>query len=58
MKLSTLGIAFGPAVLVIAAKFALDPAWLKEWSLPACIALGVVIGVFGAIAARTLEPRD
>ena len=58
MKISTIALAFGPATLVIAAKFALDPAWLREWSVPACLALGAVIGASGALAARTLEPRD
>ncbi|MCZ8254697.1 MAG: hypothetical protein O9327_03295 [Polaromonas sp.] len=58
MKPSTAAIAFGPALLVLCAKFAIEPTWLSEWSLPACLALGAAIGVFGAMAARVVEPRD
>jgi hypothetical protein len=57
MKLSTLTIAFGPIALILALKFAIEPAWLKETSLLDCLGLGAVMGAFGGIAARILE-RD
>lgn len=56
MKLSTLAIAFGPAVLALTVKFALDPAWLKEWSLLACLSLGAGVGYFAGMAANIVEP--
>lgn len=58
MKPSTLAIAFGPAVLVLAARFAIQPTWLNAWSTAECLALGAVIGVLGAIAASTWQPRE
>jgi hypothetical protein len=58
MKLTTLAIAFGPPALVLAAKFAIEPAWLQDFSLAACVGLGGVIGVFGAVAARIVDPGD
>ena len=58
MKLSTIAIAIGPPVVVLAAKFALDPSWLNHVSMGACAALGAVIGVAGAVAATTLRAPD
>lgn len=56
MKASTLAIAFGPAVLALATKTALEPAWLGGVSFASCMALGAVLGIAGAIAMITLEP--
>ena len=57
MKLTTIAIAFGPAALVLVTKFALEPTWLSGTSFLACAAIGALIGAFGGLAVRIVEPR-
>jgi hypothetical protein len=58
MKLTTLALAFGPGALAIAIPVALEPAWLDDFGIVACITLGSVLGVCAAIAANILEPHS
>ncbi len=58
MKLSTLAIALGPPVLVLAIKFALDPAWLNQLSLGVCAAIGAIVGVSVAVAMTVMQSRS
>lgn len=58
MKLSTFVIAFGPPLVVLGTKTVMDPGWLKDFSLPACIAIGAVFGTMAAIAAKAWDPDD
>ena len=55
MEFSTIAIALGPPVPVLAAKFAFDPAWLNQVSVGACAAIGAIVGVSGAVAASALR---
>lgn len=54
MKISTtaIAIAFGPAVLVLLAKFTLEPR--LSWSFSECLYLAA-LGAFTAVAVRIVS---
>lgn len=55
MKISTYAIAVAPATVLLAAKTISEPMWLHHYSFFDCLAIGVVMSLFGAIAARIIE---
>lgn len=52
MKISTTAIAFGPAVLVLLAKYTLEPR--LSWSFSECLYLAA-LGAFTAVAVRIVS---
>ena len=55
MRPSTFFIALGPAFLMLALKFAVEPTWLENVSLFTCLGIGSAMGVVGGVAASVVE---
>ncbi len=58
MKAWMWALVLSPVALVLGAKVALDPSWLRQMSLAACIGLGAGIGAYAVVAKVLLDDPE